>query len=201
LFPNTTAFAERGEPSTASNFVAGVSIAAYNLAAPAIKFQAFISNPLSPVGRELPLYVQPTDDQLEGAAAFEIATSFVPAGTVRGIASKLAARLQLLGKSVRPQVIAVLRTPTGRIVVGTNRNRVSNARVQEVLSYIIPNQFLGRCAEVSCISRALNKGIDIEGSTIEVLEVRGLGNPKSGLPKQFCDVCDALTRFFGVTRE
>jgi hypothetical protein len=117
------------------------------------------------------------------------------------IASRLVVRLEELGKSIRPQVIAVLRAKNGRIVVGTNRNRVFNARVQEVLSYIGLNKFGGKCAEVNCISRALNKGIDIEGSTIEVLEVRGVGNPKSGLPKQFCDVCEPLTKFFEIARE
>lgn len=61
---------------------------------------------------------------------------------------------------------------------------------------IPPNKFGGECAEVNAISRANNKGIDLRGAEISVVEVRGPNrvNGKHGFPKTPCDVCSKLLK-------
>ncbi len=62
------------------------------------------------------------------------------------------------------------------------------------------NQFNRQCAEVNALSRALNKGADLNGATISIANVRGINN-KSGLHgtyKKPCNVCQPLLDFLGI---
>jgi hypothetical protein len=85
----------------------------------------------------------------------------------RTLGQRLADRARRLYGAERPNAVAVLTARDGRIVVGRNQGGVTNPQVQNALDVIPPNQYGGVCAEANCIARALNKGIDVRGATME----------------------------------
>ena len=118
-------------------------------------------------------------------------------------AQRLADKAQSLTADKRPNTVAVIRTPDGRVIVGRNQGGVRNKQVQSALEEISPNQFNGECAEVNAISRALNKGVDLTGATISVANVRGRNSVSGihGSNKPPCCVCNPLVRKFGLKVE
>lgn len=116
------------------------------------------------------------------------------------LASKLADKARNLPGKKRPNAVAVIKTKDGQIIVGRNRGGVVNQEVQNTLDGIPPNQFERQCAEVNAISRARNKGIDLEGAEISVANVRGPNSASGvhGTPKPPCSVCDPLIDKYGM---
>ncbi|NJL27793.1 MAG: hypothetical protein HC897_07795 [Thermoanaerobaculia bacterium] len=113
---------------------------------------------------------------------------------------RLADRAQWLPREKRPNTVAVLRSRNGRLVIGRNQGGVTNPDVEAALDRIPPNEFRGLCAEANCIARALNKGIDVRGATIDVVNVRGPGSMTGihATPKPPCTVCQELLDFFEI---
>ena len=139
-----------------------------------------------------------------GFGAFKIlqkGVKTVQAARRASAAKRLADKAQKLPASKRPNTVAVLKAKDGRVVVGRNQGGVTNSKVQEALENIPSNKFGGQCAEANCIARALNKGVDTKGATIEVVNVRGAGSTTGlhGSPKPPCSVCKQLLDEFDVT--
>ena len=116
------------------------------------------------------------------------------------LAQKLANKSRSLPSNQRPNTVAVLVSKDGKVIVGRNQGGVVNNEVGGALQNIRSNQFMGQCAEANCISRALNKGVDVKGSTITTANVRGVNSTTNvhGTAKAPCSVCDKLLDFFGI---
>jgi hypothetical protein len=80
--------------------------------------------------------------------------------------------------------------------------RVLNGSVQEVLDAVPLAQrapWHGACAEMGCLSQALNAGVSPAGGSIRAVAI-GTSNPGHGLPKVICTSCSAVLDVFGVGR-
>jgi RHS repeat-associated protein len=129
-------------------------------------------------------------------------TSFYGAEPVgKTPAARLADKVRNYASSKKINTVAVIRTQNGRYVVGRNSGGVTNLEVQNALENIGVNEFQGQCAEVNAISRALNKGVNLEGATISISNVRGPNstNGLHGTFKQPCSTCDVLIELFNLT--
>lgn len=115
-------------------------------------------------------------------------------------ASRLADKVQNLPSAQRPNTVAVIQTADGRYIVGRNSGGVINSEVQSALNEIGVNAFQGNCAEVNALSRAINKGVDLEGASISVSNVRGPLSTSGvhGTPKPPCSTCEPLINFFNL---
>lgn len=116
-------------------------------------------------------------------------------------ASRLADKVQGLSNSKRPNTVAVVRTADGRYYIGYNKAGVNNAEVQSIMDSLgNTNIFNRQCAEVNAISRAINKGANLDGATISVANVRSVGNYSGlhGTSKPPCEVCQPLLDYFGI---
>ncbi len=116
-------------------------------------------------------------------------------------ASRLADKVQGLSNSKRPNTVAVVRTADGRYYIGYNKAGVNNAEVQSIMDSLgNTNAFNRQCAEVNAISRAINKGANLDGATISVANVRSVGNYSGlhGTSKPPCEVCQPLLDYFGI---
>ncbi|MEI7867964.1 MAG: PAAR-like domain-containing protein [Candidatus Methylumidiphilus sp.] len=104
-------------------------------------------------------------------------------------------------KGERPNKISVLISSNGETIMGRNQGGVTNELVEKALDDIPPNQFNGSCAEVSCISSALNQGIDVSGAVMATVHVRGPNSQppsKHGHKDAACSVCNPLLKEFGI---
>ncbi|MBP4047311.1 hypothetical protein J9884_19825 [Chromobacterium violaceum] len=93
-----------------------------------------------------------------------------------------------------------MKTTDGRVIVGRNQGGVENDEVKRALQDIPPNDFDAQCAEVNAISRARNKGVNLDGATITVANVRGKGSTSGihGTSKPPCSVCNPLLKKFNL---
>lgn len=113
----------------------------------------------------------------------------------------MADKVQGLSNSKRPNTVAVVRTADGRYYIGYNKAGVNNAEVQSIMDSLgNTNTFNRQCAEVNAISRAINKGANLDGATISVANVRSVGNYSGlhGTSKPPCEVCQPLLDYFGI---
>ena len=101
----------------------------------------------------------------------------------------------------RPNTVAVVRTSDGKYYIGYNKAGIYNETIQNVLDNLDnSNEYNRQCAEVNALSRALNKGADLNGATISIANVRGKNN-KSGVHGTYkapCDVCGPLLNFYKI---
>lgn len=79
--------------------------------------------------------------------------------------------------------------------------RVLNGSVQEALDAVpFPRPgWHGACAEMGCLSQALDAGVNPAGGSIRAVAI-GTSNPGHGLPKVICTSCSAVLEVFGVGR-
>jgi hypothetical protein len=80
--------------------------------------------------------------------------------------------------------------------------RVLDGSVQEALDAVPLAQrapWHGACAEMGCLSQALNAGVNPAGGSIRAVAI-GTSNPGHGLPKVICTSCSAVLDVFGVGR-
>ena len=93
----------------------------------------------------------------------------------------------------------------GRVITDVSTGgapRVLNASVQEALDAVPLAQrapWHGACAEMGCLSQALNSGVNPTGGSIRAVAI-GTSNPGHGLPKVICTSCSAVLDVFGVGR-
>jgi hypothetical protein len=57
----------------------------------------------------------------------------------------------------------------------------------------------GACAEMGCLTQALDAGIDPAGAFMRAVAI-GSSNPGHGLPKVICGSCSVVLDTFGVNR-
>ncbi len=77
-----------------------------------------------------------------------------------------------------------------------------NPAVGEALDAVPPSNrsdFHGKCAEPSCISQAMDAGVNPAGGTIEAVRIRKPGNPNHGTLIGPCESCRRILEFFGIT--
>ncbi|WP_420552089.1 DUF6443 domain-containing protein [Tenacibaculum aiptasiae] len=113
---------------------------------------------------------------------------------VKNPAQRLADKAQNLPSKSRPNTVAVLELKNGRIIVGRNRGKVSNARTKADLNAVGINEFCGQCAEINAIARARNKGYDVTGAKVSVSNVRGKSSTSGihGTNKAPCSTCSGV---------
>lgn len=94
----------------------------------------------------------------------------------------------------------MIRTKDGKYIIGRNSGGVINEEVQKALDIVGINEFEGQCAEVNALARAMNKGIDLDGATISVSNVRGINsiNGMHGTFKEPCSTCKPLLEYFKI---
>ena len=116
-------------------------------------------------------------------------------------ASRLADKLRGLSNSKRPNTVAVIRTSDAKYYVGYNKAGIYNQDVQDVLDYLgNSNLYERQCAEVNAISRAYNKGANLNGATISIASVRKASDISGthGMYKAPCNVCQPLIDFLNI---
>ena len=129
-----------------------------------------------------------------------VVASDVSSDATKGAGQRLADRVQDLPASQRPNTVAVIKHKDGNVTVGRNQGGVQNAEIQAALDRAPSNCFVGQCAEINALSRALNKGRSLDGAVIDVRNVRGVGSTSGlqGTIKQPCTTCDNVLGQFGV---
>jgi hypothetical protein len=100
------------------------------------------------------------------------------------------------------RTVAVLDTPSGRSYPGRNGfPGQPHPSVQEALDAVpsgVRPPFHGQCAEIHCITQALDAGDDVAGGTIATARVRGPNSPAHGTSIPPCPSCQLVLDKFGV---
>lgn len=112
---------------------------------------------------------------------------------------RLANRAQSTRSETGVNTVAVIKHKDGTITAGRNSGGVTNTNVDASVSQAPQNCFGGQCAEINAMSRAENKGRDLDGATMETRYVRG-NNPSGnhGKLREPCDTCEYVMDEFGV---
>jgi RHS repeat-associated protein len=101
-----------------------------------------------------------------------------------------------------PRTVAVLDTPSGGRYQGTSGSGVApHPRVQQALDNVpgsSQSPFHSHCAEIQCLSGALNAGDNVAGGAGSAVRVRGPNSPAHGTPISPCTSCQAVLDEFGV---
>lgn len=85
-------------------------------------------------------------------------------GMLHGAAMEAAAGAQAQAARSRPGAAAALRVE-GRTFTATSGQRQLNAGVQKLVDEVgVPSAFHGKCAEINCISAAMDAGVDPTGA-------------------------------------
>lgn len=102
-----------------------------------------------------------------------------------------------------PRTVAILDTPSGNSYSGVSGSGVApHPAVQEALDSVpagAQSPFHGQCAEIQCLSGALNAGEDVAGGTISPVRVRGPNSPAHGTSIPPCSSCEVVLKGFGVS--
>lgn len=125
-----------------------------------------------------------TVTQLAGATALDAQA----AGATRGVAAAL---------RVGDTVFTDVSSGAAR-QIGTTPTAV-NPTIQTLINSFTENSaFAGSCAEVGCVSQALNAGINPSGGTIATAAIRGAGSAAQGTSVAPCITCFQIHRIFGI---
>jgi len=79
--------------------------------------------------------------------------------------------------------------------------RAINPKVQDALNKIPAAErspFHGACAEVGCLSKAADAGVNPAGGTSQAVKIRAAGKEAHGSFMDACSSCKALLDYFGV---
>jgi hypothetical protein len=131
------------------------------------------------------------------------------AGTVVGacVATEAAARnladsMPRLPGVGDPRTVAVLDTPSGGRYPGVSGSGSAPihaySRRWTACLQSTQSPFRGGCAEIQCLSAALNAGDNLAGGTIVTARVRGLNSAAHGTPIPACSTCRHVLDEFGV---
>lgn len=123
------------------------------------------------------------------AATAEItAANAQAAGATRGVAAALRVGENVFTDISSGAARQIGQTPT-----------VVNPTIQNVINNFAENSaFAGRCAEIGCISQALNAGVNPSGGTIATAAIRALGSSAQGTAVAPCVTCAQVGRLFGI---
>ena len=138
---------------------------------------------------------------------FTIHGQLVTAGTVQlaggalstlGAARSTANAAQAAG---RKQGMAAALEVEGQVFTATSGRGPLNPGLQKVLDETPPphSAFHGACAEINCISRAMDAGVDPSGGTMSVVKIRKPGHPAHGTVAELCPTCAQVIKRFGIT--
>jgi hypothetical protein len=98
--------------------------------------------------------------------------------------------------------VAVLDTPSGGRYPGVSGSgNTPHPRVQQALDNVpssAQSPFHGGCAEIQCLSAAMNAGDDVAGGTIATARVRCPISAAHGTPIPACSTCRHVLDEFGV---
>ena len=96
-------------------------------------------------------------------------------------------------KRQRPRAASGLRARGGQTASGYSGGG-NNGVVEDVARSFPPNDNNCGCAELNTISNAMDQGIDVRGSVIVTVEVRGRNSPTDnhGAHMEACSVCAAV---------
>ncbi len=101
----------------------------------------------------------------------------------------------------RPRAASGLRASDGQTVGGHSGG--GNNVVVERLARSFPDTDGNGCdcAELNCISKAMDQGIDVAGAVIATVQVRGRNSPVGlhGTPIEACAVCAKVLNALGIT--
>jgi RHS repeat-associated protein len=75
-----------------------------------------------------------------------------------------------------------------------------NPAIESLINRLPTNSpFAGSCAEIGCLSQALNSGVNPAGGSVGTAAIRAAGNVAHGAPVTPCVTCSQVLRYFGVT--
>lgn len=114
----------------------------------------------------------------------DTAQSITPASERPATAASLLAEEEIISATSSKRIVP----PDVHPEVQTALNKIGK---------ITPNH--GFCAEVMCISNALNKGINPRGGLITSVKIGGLNSLRHGIPIPPCPSCQALLNIFNIT--
>lgn len=125
-------------------------------------------------------------------------------GNVNGAtpASRAADVLQAEGATKNGvNTVSVLRTKAGNEFTGVNSEGITNEYLNSVLQEVGVNQFGGACAEMNAIAKALNSGVNLDGTTISTSYVRGPYSTSGlhGTNHIACDTCAKVIEELEIT--
>jgi hypothetical protein len=101
-----------------------------------------------------------------------------------------------------PRAVAALQTRSGKVFLGRSRFAgTPNARVESALNDVpthMREPYHGHCAEIDCITQALNDGVRVNGSLVVTARVRGPHSVGHGQPIEPCTSCSHVLAKLGV---
>ncbi len=104
-------------------------------------------------------------------------------------------------KRDRPRAASGLRASNGQ-TVGGHSGGGNNAAVERLARSFPDTDGNGcGCAELNCISNAMDQGINVSGAVISTVQVRGRNSPTSlhGTPMRACAVCAEVLSALNIT--
>ena len=124
-----------------------------------------------------------------GSSAIAAADAAQAAGAQRGVAGSLQVGDQIFTDISSGAARQIGQTPTP-----------VNPIVQGIIEGL-PEQspFPGSCAEIACISQAIEAGVDPPGGRIATAAIRAVGNPVQGTPVVPCVTCSQVLRILGIS--
>ena len=103
----------------------------------------------------------------------------------------------------RPGAASGMVTKDGQVFSGSSgRQNPLNETVQGMLDQVPPNQrspFHGGCAEMSCLSNAIEAGANPRGGVMSTVKVGAPGSPRHGQPFPPCSSCSYVQEQLGIT--
>lgn len=100
-----------------------------------------------------------------------------------------------------PRTVAVFESPSGTQYFGRSGSGApTHPEVQAALDGVdgVRADWHGECAEIQCLSEALNSGESIRGGTVKAAKVRGPGHPRTGEEYPPCPSCSSVLETLGV---
>jgi len=153
-------------------------------------FAAVVASPFAAVG-----VGAVTESLFIGGSTSAVAAEAVATANLAqagGAARGVAAALEVGGKTITDISSGAARQ------IGQVPTQV-NPAIQSVINRLPTNSpFAGSCAEIGCLSQALNSGINPAGGSIGTAAIRATGNAAHGTPVAPCVTCSQVLRYFGV---
>jgi len=92
----------------------------------------------------------------------------------------------------------------GNVLTGVSGEAVPpNSQVTGALMGTPPGSrapWHGACAEVACLDKALNAGVNPAGGSVRAVNI-GVSGAGHNTPKPICSSCSDILRFFGISHE